>query len=223
MRATRALRRRRLSLTRQRAELLPHVQNTHSQDNLAESGKTMASKANRGGVAERFPEPAVQKSIGVDLALRGSYDELLRELEFHPVTAATQARATARYRLRTVPGSGKRLSLVLLYESHDIGRFPRVPAFVSSCRLGTWAKESAGTRSGTSGTKIGHASLTWAFSEAAVLLLRNKPAGQKVLARLEQNHGQGQALTVLAPKLARAVYDMSKRGTAVDLDKFFHD
>jgi hypothetical protein len=60
------------------------------------------------------------------------------------------------------------LSVVLLDAIHDITRFPRVQDVVSYCRLVTCAKASAGTRDGTSGTKIGHASLTWAFSEAAV-------------------------------------------------------
>jgi hypothetical protein len=38
---------------------------------------------------------------------------------------------------------------------------------------------------------------------------------------LEKKQGKGKALTGLAHKLARAVYDMLKRDTAVDLDKFF--
>jgi transposase len=66
---------------------------------------------------------------------------------------------------------------------HDIARFPRVQDCVSYCRLVTCAKESAGKRYGTSGTQIGNAYLKWAFSEAAVLFLRNNPAGQKSLAR----------------------------------------
>ena len=53
-------------------------------------------------------------------------------------------------------------------------------------RLVTCAKESAGMRYGASGEKIGHASLNWAFSEAAVLFLRNHPAGQKYLACSER-------------------------------------
>jgi transposase len=223
MRATRDLLRRRLYLTRKRAELLTHVQNTNSQYNLPEIGKKIAYKANRNGVAERFPDPAVHKSIDVDLALLGYYDELLRELELHLITAAKQDRANALYLLRTVPGIGKILSLVLLYEIHDIHRFPRVQEFVSYCRLVKCAKESAGKRYGTSGTKIGNAYLKWAFSEAAVLFLRNNPAGQKLLTRLAKKHGKGKALTVLAHKLARAVYYMLKRGTAFELDKFLHE
>lgn len=119
---------------------------------------------------------------------------------------AKQHDAQPLYRLQAIPGIGKLLRLVLLYESHDITRFPRVQDVVSYCRLVKGAKESAGKRYGTAGTKSGHAYLQWAFSEAAVLFLRNTPAGQKSLARLEKKHGQGKALTVLAHKLARAVY-----------------
>jgi transposase len=220
MRATRDLLRRRLHLVRHRAELLTHVQQTNSQYNLPEIGKKIAYKANRDGVAERFPDPAVQKSIEVDLALIGHYDALLRDLELAIVTTAKQHDANTLYLLQTVPGIGKILSLVLLYEMHDIARFPRVQDFVSYCRLVKCAKESAGKRYGTSGTKIGNAYLKWAFSEAAVLFLRNNPAGQKYLVRIENKHGKGKALTVLAHKLARAVYHMLKRTTAFDMEKF---
>jgi transposase len=221
MRATRDLLRRRVHLMRKRAELLTHIQNTNSQYNLPEIGKKIAYKANRDGVAERFADPAVQKSIAVDLALIGHYDELLRDVELSILKAAKQHNSNTLYLLRTVPGIGELLSLVLLYEIHDIQRFPRVQDFVSYCRLVKCAKESAGKRYGTSGTKIGNAYLKWAFSEAAVLFLRANPAGQKYLSRLEKKHGKGKALTVLAHKLARAVYYMLQRYTAFDMHKFF--
>src|SRR5262245_4220381 len=91
---------------------------------------------------------------------------------------ATQHDAPTLYLRQTVPGIGKILSLVLLYDIHDIERFPRVQDFASYCRLVTCAKASAGTRLGTSGKTIGHAHLTWAFSEAATLFLRNNEPGQ---------------------------------------------
>src|SRR5712691_3015455 len=69
MRATRDLLRRRMHLARKRGELLAHVHNTNSQYTLPAIGKKIAYKANRDGVAERFADPAVQKSIEVDLAL----------------------------------------------------------------------------------------------------------------------------------------------------------
>jgi transposase len=220
MRATRDLLRRRMHLLRKRAELLAHIQHTNSQYNLAEIGKKMAYKANRNGVAARFPEPAVQKNIEVDLALIGHDDPRLRDMERTVLKTAKQPNTTTLYLLRPVPGIGEILSLVLRYEIHDIHRFPRVQEFVSYCRVVTCAKASAGKRYGSSGTKIGKASLTWAFSEAAVLFLRGNPAGQKYLARLEKKHSQGKALTVLAHQLARAVYYMLQRQMAFDIRTF---
>ena len=75
---------------------------------------------------------------------------------------------------------------MLLYEIHDIHRFPRVQDFASYCRLVKCAKESAGKHYGYSGAKIGNAHLKWAFSEAAVLCLRRNPAAQQYVARLAE-------------------------------------
>jgi transposase len=222
MRATRDLLRRRTHLMRKRAELLAHVQNTNSQYNLPDIGKKIAYKANREGVAARFPDRAVQKNIEVDLALITYYDKLLSDLELYILKTAKQHDAHTLYLLQTVPGIGKILSLVLLYEIHDIDRFPRVQDFVSYGRLVKCAKESAGKRLGPSGKKIGNAHLKWAFSEATALFLRNNEPGQKYLTRLEKKHDKGKALTILAHKLARAVYYMLKRKTAFDVNIFLH-
>jgi transposase len=223
VRAPRDLLRRRLHWMRQRAELLAHVQHTTAQDNLPEIGKKIADKAHRTGIAERFSAPAVQKSIAVDLGLSAYSDRLLTALELDLVQTAKAHEAHTFYRRRSIPGVGKILALVLLDELHDMQRFPRVQAFGSSCRLVKCAKASAGTRDGTSGKKIGHASRKWAFSAAAVLFLRNNPAGQQSLARVVKKHGKGKALTGLAHQVARAVYDMGQRDTAFALDTFLHD
>ena len=135
---------------------------------------------------------------------------------------AKQHDANTLYRLQTVPGIGKMLSLVLLYEIHNIHRFPRVQDFVSYCRLVKCAKESAGKRYGTAGKKIGNAYLKWTFSEAAVLFLRHNAQGQQFLVRLEKKHGKGKALTILAHKLARAVYYMLTRGTVFEMAMFLN-
>ena len=222
MRATRDLLRRRMHLARKRGALLAHVQNTNSQYNLPAIGKQIAYKANRDGVAERCADPAVQKSIEVDLALITSDDAWLRDVELTIVTTAKHHDAQTLSLLQTVPGIGTILSLVLLDEMHDIARFPRVQDCASSCRLVKCARASAGKRSGTSGSTIGNAHLKWAFAEAAVFFLRENPAAQQLLARLEKKHSKGKALTILAHTLARAVYDMLQRQTAFDLETFLH-
>jgi transposase len=167
-RATRDLLRRRMHLAHKRGDLLAHVQNTNRQYNLPAMGKNIAYKANRDGVAERFADPAVQKSIDVDLSLIGYDEALLREGELTLLKTAKQHDANTLYLRQTVPGIGKILSLVWLYEIHPIDRFPRLQEFASYCRLVKCAKESNGKRSGTSGSNMGNAHLKWAFSEAAV-------------------------------------------------------
>jgi transposase len=220
MRATRDLLRRRMHLLRKRAALLAHIQKTNRQDHLPAIGTKLACKANRDGGAERFPDPAGQKSIDGDLALIEHDDHLRRDVELCVLKTAQQHDAHPRYLLRPVPGIGELLSLVLRYEIPDIQRCPRGHAFVSSCRFVKCAKASAGKRYGTSGTKRGKAYRTWAFSEAAVRFWRAHPAGQKYHTRLEKKPSKAKALTVLAHHLARAVYDMVPRNTAFDLPTF---
>jgi transposase len=157
MRATRDLLRRRIHLMRKRADLLTHVQNTNGQYNLPEIGKKITYKAHRAGVAECFADPAVHKSMEVDLALIDYYDRLLTDLALHIVKIAKQHWVHTFYRLRSIPGVGRILALVLLYEIHDIRRFPRVQDCVSYCCPVKRAKESVGKRYGTSGKKIGNA------------------------------------------------------------------
>jgi transposase len=191
MRSTRDLLRRRMHLMRQRAELLGHIQITDYQYNLPDIGKKIAYKANREGVAERFADASVQSNVALDLKLIDAYDGLLRKVELEIVRQAKDHDAQAYHLSDSVPGIGKILSLVILHEVQDIGRFPRVQDFVSYCRLVKAKNESAGKNYGTSGNKIGNAHLKWAFSEAAVLFLKDNPAGQAYVARLERKHDKG--------------------------------
>ena len=221
MRATRDLLRRRNFLMRKRAELLAHIQNTNAQYNLPEFDGSLRYPANREDLAERFADDSVKKSMETDLALIEVYDKHLKEVELYPARHARIDDPNRYHLLKTVPGVGQILGLVLLYEIHDIARFPRVPDFVSYCLLIRSSKESAGKKLGTGGKKIGNAHLKWAFSEATCLFLRKNGAAQKYLQKLEARHGKGKALGILSRKLATAVYYMLKRQEAFDMKKFF--
>ena len=214
--------RRRLHLARTRGALRAHVHNTNSQYHRPAIGTKIAYKATRAGGAERFADPAVHKSLEVDRALIPSDDALLRDVARTIVTTAKHQDAQTLYLLHTVPGIGQILSLVLRDAMHASARFPRGQDFASSCRLVTGARASAGKRSGTSGSTIGNAHLTWACSEAAVLGLRDHPAAPTLRARFEKKHGTGNALTILAHTLARALSSLLQRHTAFDLDTFLH-
>ena len=220
MRATRDLLRRRNHLTRKRAELLSHIQNTNSQYNMEPFEANISYKKNRTGVAEQFTDPDVRMSMEADFELIALLDELKNRLELHITRNAKDHDPQTLYRLRTVPGIGSIISLGILYEIGDINRFGRVQDFASYARLVKCARESAGKRYGTGGGKIGNAHLKWAFSEAAVLFLRGNPEGMKFKKRLEKKHGKGKALSILAHKLGRAVYYILKQDRAFDMNKF---
>jgi transposase len=130
-RATRDWLRRRRHLMRQRAAWLAHLPQTNRQDNLPERGNKLADNANREGVATRWPDPAVQQSIDVDLTLLDAYDRWRTARERARVRPAQDQDAQTVSRLRSIPGIGTLLALVLRYESHAIRRVPRVQDFVA--------------------------------------------------------------------------------------------
>ena len=130
----------------------------------------------------------MQTSLDVALARISYSDELLCDLDLTIVRAGKPHDANTLDLLRTVPGIGTMLRLVVLDELPDIERFPRVQEFASYGRLVTWAKASAGKRSGTAGPNIGHAHLQGACSEAAVLCLRDHPAGQHISSQMWRKH-----------------------------------
>lgn len=220
MRATRDLLRRRLHLVRRRGDLLAHIQNTHHQYNLPVPPAKIAYKANRVGVAEAFSDPDARKSMEVDFGLIAHYDDVIRDLQLHLERRVKQQDAQAYYRLRSVPGIGKILALTILYEIHDIRRFPRVQDFLSYARLVKCEHSSAGKKLGSGGAKIGNVHLKWAFSEAAVLFLRNNPDGQRHLRRVAGRHGKAKALSILAAKLGRAVYLMLSKDRVFEMKRF---
>ena len=62
--------------------------------------------------------------------------------------------------------------------------------------------------------------LKWAFSEAALLLLRESASVKAYVARLTQKHGKGKALGILSHRLGRTVYFMLRRGEYFDEQRF---
>jgi len=219
MRSTRDLMRRRNHLMRKRAELLAHIQNTASQYNLPPLGAITHAR-NRGGLLEKFEDPAVQMSVAANLDMIETYDHVLSQLEQEIVKCAKGHDSTSYALLKTIPGVGRIIALIILYEIEDISRFPRVQNFASYCRLVKCAKESNGKKHGTAGKKIGNAHLRWAFSEAAQLFIRGNGPGNRYFRKITNKHGKGKALSILAHKLGRAVYFMLKNRQGFDMNKF---
>jgi transposase len=192
MRETRDLLRRRTYLVRRRAEALTHLVNTNSQYNLPPLAKKLAYAANRAelDLPARFTDPSVKRNVELDLALIEAYDEHIGAVGLHLTRTAKVDDPQAYARLRSVPGVGPVPGLVMLYEIHDIRRFPEEGRFLSYARLVRCEHESAGKKKGAGGNKIGNAHLKWAFSEATCLPLRASERAKLWLARREKRRGK---------------------------------
>lgn len=222
MRETRDLLRRRTFFVRQRAQLLAHVQNTNSQYNLPPIPKKLSFAGNRDEdeLVGRFAHASTQQSTRADLRLTAAYDEQIRASELHLTRHAKIDDPVTYQLLRTVPGIGPVLALILLYEVHDIARFPEPGNFLSYARLVRCAHESAGKKKGFGGQKIGNGHLRWALGEAACLMLRCHEPAKQWLQRQEKKGSKARALGVLAAKIGRAVYHLWRKQVAFDARRF---
>ena len=137
MRATRDLLRRRMYLSHICSELGTHIQNTNTQYNLPAFGKKITRRSNRDGVAEKFEDPEVRKSIEVDLAAIDALSTILKKLEWHIEKTARMHDYHTLYLLRSIQGVGQILALVILYEIQNIDRFLRVQQFSILCHAGS--------------------------------------------------------------------------------------
>ena len=146
MRETRDLPRRRSYLVRQRSALFTHLQILNGQYNLPPFPKKRSVAANRleMDIAQRFPDPSAQHSAMVNLAVIDTLDTQIGKLELYLTRTAKVDDGQAFHRLQTIPGVGKVLALILLYEVHDLRRFASEGQFLSYARLVRCAHESAG-------------------------------------------------------------------------------
>ena len=84
-----------------------------------------ANRKNIDEIVERFPHESIRHSIRADLALINALDAQVDALESYLTRTAKIDDAVTYHLLRTVPGIGKVIALILLYEVQDIGRFER--------------------------------------------------------------------------------------------------
>ena len=221
-RPLRALLRQRLLYVWNRGDLLSRIQSHQLAYNRPTCRQT---RYNRDPWEQQLlaqeDHPVRQFALQNDMALIRHYDAQLATLEKELLKLTKQTANRDFTLLQTVPGIGDYLGLTLLHEIGDIARFPTVKDFLSYCRLVKGTVASAGKIKGLRGAKLGNPYLRWAFGEAAVIAKRDHavlgPLAQRLEARMGGN--KFKANTVLAIKLARAVYFMLKNHTVFDADR----
>jgi transposase len=220
MRGQRDLARRRSYFVRRRAELQTHIRNTAMQHNLKLPSGSLRSLCNQEGIAEAFEDDAAAISIHADLHQINSLSRQIKLIERSLLKMARVENPQTFYRLKSTPGIGDVLALVILYEIGDIARFPSVGDFLSYARLVPGKHESNGKQYGSPGRKQGNPHLKWAFSEAVALLLRDCDAAKEIQKKWELRYGRPKTLAILAARLGRAVFLILRRGDVFDERKF---
>lgn len=221
-RPLRALLRQRIYYVWHRAELLARIHSHQLAHNRIPAKQT---RRNRDPWKEQLlkaeDHPLRQLALKNDLAMIEHYDDQIQAME-QELMRLTKKHESRNYALlQTVAGIGRSLGLTILYEIGDIARFPTVKDFLSYCRLVKGTVASAGKIKGLRGAKLGNPYLRWAFGEAAVIAKRDHPIIGPLSQRLEAKMGGNKfkANTVVAIKLARAVYFMLKNKTVFDPER----
>ena len=123
--------------------------------------------------------------------------------------------------LKTIPGIGEVLAIVIMLETGDVTRFAQVGNFASYARCVDSARYSNGKKKGEGNTKNGNAYLVWAFIEAANFARRYSEEAKRFFERKKAKTNSVVATKALAHKLARASYHMLKEGQPFDVKRCF--
>ena len=208
-RSVRALLRQRTTFVWKRAELI-----TRLSMGVLTTGERLSKCAQRPREAwhealrAMYTSPMDLLAVDTSVHMVKEFDSMIAKLDWAIQKHTKDCYGSEYSRLRSVPGIGVILALIILYEVDDIHRFKSVQDFLSYCRLVKGTVASAGKIKGAQGGKIGNGYLKYAFHEAAVLGKRANPELSKFVQRLEAKKGKHLANGILACKLARAVYFM---------------
>lgn len=123
--------------------------------------------------------------------------------------------------LQSMPGVGTILSLTIMLETGEIGRFPKVGNFTSYCRKVPTAWTSNDKKKGKGNKKNGNKYLAWAFSEVAEFSRRYDETVRKYYNKKASKTNFMVARSTLAHKMARAAYFIMRDEGEFDHKKLF--
>ena len=117
--------------------------------------------------------------------------------------------------LLTIPGVGKILAAIILYETGDIARFKSVKHYCSYARVVPGIAQSSNTIRRGKGSKQGNPYLKFAYTQAAALAVRYtgpiRRFREKHMARRRSKGRKMISISIVAHKLATAAYYMLTR------------
>lgn len=220
MRPTRDLLRRRHRLVSIRSEAISHIKMTAHQYAIDNIGSmNLKLPAEQEATISIFNTLDLGHMIQSDLDIIRTLDPVIEDIEKHIRVSAINHNPKDYALLQTVPGIGDMLSMVILYETHDISRFRRHQNYASYSRVVRCDRTSSGKKVDRKNQKIGNPYLKWAFS-AVIVRGQSSKLISKYNKRLESKYGRARARARMAHKFCKAVYYMLKNGTAFDENQF---
>ena len=218
-RGLRDLARKRIQLVRSRTAHVLAVENILAR----ELGATLSSNAIKRLTAEQVS--TFELSADVALAVKSNVaviEVLNREVERLEARLLESVRLRPEYALlKSIPGIGEVLAIVIMLETGDIGRFAEVGNFASYARCVDSARYSNGKKKGEGNTRNGNAYLVWAFIEAANFARRFSDEARRFFDKKKAKTNSVVATKALAHKLARASYHILKEKQPFDVKRCF--
>ncbi len=162
-----------------------------------------------------------------DLALSGqvskaTIDFLTRQISKVEKVVLDKVKIREQYRyLNSISGVGKILSLTIMLETGEIGRFKGAGNFASYCRKVPTDWRTNGKSKGKGNRKNGNKYLSWAFAEAAEFAKRFDPYARKYFNRKTSKTKQVIAYSSLASKLSKAAFFIMRDRVPFDPQKLF--
>lgn len=221
MRATRDLLRCRHSYVRRRATAYRHLQTVFLQNGDMDIDlRQLKHKASRRDLIQRFENTDLQLMITAALDYIDALDAIITPLEKQMRAQAKHHDSQAYYLLRSIPGVGEILALIILYETHDIRRFKSVQRYSSYAGVVKCERSSAGKQLQAKHHKIRNPYLKWAFGDIIIAAQVASPKIKALYIRLQSKYGPGRAKSIIAHRFAVAAYFMLKNQQLFDVDRF---
>jgi transposase len=218
-RALRDLARKRSQLVRLRTQQVLSVENILARET---GGRWSAAVVKRCTVEEVVAlglNADVALAMQANVAMIGAVNREIEQIEARLLAAA---KLRPEYvLLKSIPGIGEVLAIVIMLETGDITRFAQVGNFASYARCVDSARYSNGKKKGEGNTKNGNAYLVWAFIEAANFARRFSVEAKRFFERKATRTNKVVATKALAHKLARASYHILKERQAFDVKRCF--
>ncbi len=218
-RGLRDLARKRIQLVRSRTAHVLAVENILAR----ELGATLSSNVIKRLTAEQVSTFGLSADVALAVKSNVAVIEVLnREVERLEARLLESVRLRPEYALlKSIPGIGEVLAIVIMLETGDIGRFAEVGNFASYARCVDSARYSNGKKKGEGNTRNGNAYLVWAFIEAANFARRFSDEARRFFDKKKAKTNSVVATKALAHKLARASYHILKEKQPFDVKRCF--